>query len=127
MSDGFERSTEFLPLAFSREQIAGQMQTIGSIEGRAHARRYLTTAREKGLMVRFRRQRHASHFLSILATTPRCRESHMRRLAVAESSPWPDSWWLQISAVPSVDWAHCTQSGISGPQLGRSLTEGYLA
>jgi hypothetical protein len=45
----------------------------------------------------------------------------MRRLAVAESSPWPDSWWLQISAVPSVDWAHCTQSGISGPQLGRSI------
>ena len=65
MSDGFERSTEFLP-AFSREQIASQMQTIGSIEGRAQARRCLTTAREKGLMVRFRRPRHASHYLGIL-------------------------------------------------------------
>ena len=52
MSDGFERSTEFLPLAFSREQIAGQMQTIGSIEGRARARGVLTTAREKELRVR---------------------------------------------------------------------------
>ena len=51
MSDGFEGSTEFLPLAFSREQIAGQMQTIGSIEGRARVRKVLTTAREKGLRV----------------------------------------------------------------------------
>ncbi len=52
MSDGFERSTEFLPLAFSTEQIAGQMQTIGSIEGWARVREVLTTAREKGLRVR---------------------------------------------------------------------------
>src|SRR5712692_1401220 len=37
------------PLAFSREQIAGQMQSIGSIEGRARVRKVFTTAREKGL------------------------------------------------------------------------------
>jgi hypothetical protein len=50
MSNGFERSTEFLP-AFSREQSAGQMQSIDSIEGRARVRKVLTTACEKGLRV----------------------------------------------------------------------------
>jgi hypothetical protein len=49
----------------------------------------------------------------------------MMRLAVAQSSPRPDSWWLQISAVLSVDWAHCTQSGISGPgSVARSVHHG---
>ena len=47
MSDGFERSTEFLPLAFSREQIAGQVQTIGSIEGRARPRSSSRISREE--------------------------------------------------------------------------------
>jgi hypothetical protein len=36
------------PLAFSREQTAGQMQTMGSIEGQARVRKFLTTPREKG-------------------------------------------------------------------------------
>src|SRR6266571_1300101 len=40
------------PLAFSREQSAGQMQTMDSIEGGARARKFLTTPREKGFMVR---------------------------------------------------------------------------
>src|SRR5882724_239111 len=36
------------PLTFSTEQSGGHMQAIGSIEGRARARRFLTRAREKG-------------------------------------------------------------------------------
>src|SRR6185295_19375277 len=36
------------PLAFPGEQTAGQMQTIGSIEGQARFRKFLTTPREKG-------------------------------------------------------------------------------
>ena len=39
-------------LPFSREQSAGQMQTLGFIERRASGRKFLTTDREKGLMVR---------------------------------------------------------------------------
>jgi len=39
------------PLAFSREQSAGQMQTIGSIEGQARVRTFLATSREKGVIV----------------------------------------------------------------------------
>ena len=66
MSDGFERSTEFLPWRSRESKLPAKMETIDSIEGRARGRRCLTTAREKELMVRFRRQRHASHFLGIL-------------------------------------------------------------
>jgi len=47
----------------------------------------------------------------------------MMRLAVAQSSPWPYTWWLQISAVPSVDSPHWRQSGISGPRLEAPLVE----
>ena len=46
----------------------------------------------------------------------------MMRLAVAQSSPWPDSWWLQISAVLSVDWAHCTRAASAVPgSVARSV------
>src|SRR6185295_3663631 len=51
MSDGFERSPRVSPLAISREQSAGQVQSIGSIEGGARVRKVFTTAREKELMV----------------------------------------------------------------------------
>jgi hypothetical protein len=42
-----------LLLTFTTEQAAGQVQTVGSIEGKARARRFLTTPRENESMARF--------------------------------------------------------------------------
>src|SRR6266436_7867864 len=48
-------------LTFTTEQAAGQVQTIGSIEGRVRAREFLTTTRENGSMMRLRRGWRANH------------------------------------------------------------------
>jgi len=60
LSDGLERSTAFPPGVLDK-QGAGQTQTIGSIEGGARAREFLTTGRGKGSMLRPRREGRASH------------------------------------------------------------------